>query len=183
MQLVRYHTHYLSAHLLSFSTAISSIRFHSLSFHSEVLYYADRGCFSTQNSFAQLTFLLYIHFNISFISSLVLNAPFLSLCSWLPLLTLLPPLWSIFFPLSHYLATALVTLTARCRRCTGGRPHQAPALIHHLLCRAGMSADTNHSVSSLIYTFRRPLSNKNTDKKMLWGLSKSFIFVGLKPKF
>lgn len=148
---------------MSFSTSISSIRFHPLPFHAEVLYYVDRAPFSAQNSFSLLTFSLYIHLHHLFFSPLILALSF-SLCES-PLLTLLLPLWSTFFSLTHYLATAIVTLIAWCSRCTGGRPHQAPVLIHQVRCRAGMPADTTHSVFCLINTFRKPPSDKNADKK------------------
>lgn len=162
--MVRYDIHYLSAHLFCLSPLpFLPLDFTHYRFMQRCFIMLIEPPFSAQNSFSLLTFSLYIHLYHLFFFPLVFALSF-SLCES-PLLTLLLPLWSTFFSLSHYLATALVTLIAWCSRCTGGGPHQGPVLIHQVRCRAGMPADTTHSVFRLINTFRKPPSDKNADKK------------------
>lgn len=90
-------------------------------FHTEMLHYVEEASSSA-------TFLPHI-WPFSPYPSPCLCTPLscaLSLCSCLPLFTLPPACAASLSPshVSWQQAAVLVTLVARCSRCTGGRPHQ-----------------------------------------------------------
>lgn len=108
--------------------AVSSIRFHPLMFHTEVLYYVEEAPSSSTSLPHLWPFSLHPSPPVLYLSPCLCASPScaLSLCSCLPLFTLPPPCAASLSPshVSWQQTAVFVTLVAWCSRCTGGRPHQ-----------------------------------------------------------